>query len=278
MPAANPAPQADATDAVGVKHPEDIADARIVSLVPSLTELLCALGLATRIVGRTGFCIHPKQLVRSITKVGGTKTVNLERIKRLAPTHVIVNIDENTIATVKALEAFVPHIVVTHPNTVRDNLALYRLFGALFGKRAESKQLELALSERLSRREEETYQPRSVLYLIWKNPWMTIARDTYIADMLNQAGMVHIALADAARYPTIDVHAASAKADAILLSSEPFPFRQDHRDEIAADLGKPVLCVDGEMLSWYGSRAIDALDYVVTVKANLESALRAYST
>jgi ABC-type Fe3+-hydroxamate transport system substrate-binding protein len=278
MPAANPAPQSDATDAVGVKHPEDITDARIVSLVPSLTELLCALGLAPKIVGRTGFCVHPKNLVRSIPKVGGTKTVNLERIKRLAPTHVIVNIDENTLPTVKALEEFVPHIVATHPKTVLDNLAVYRLFGALFGKRVEATRLESELCDRISRRQKETFKPRSVLYLIWKDPWMSISHDTYIADMLKQAGMVQIALADTARYPTVELPAASANAEAVLLSSEPFPFREEHRTELAASLGKPVLCIDGEMLSWYGSRAIDALDYIATVKAGLESALGSYST
>src|SRR5471030_111694 len=116
-------------DAVGTLH-QAAADARIVSLVPSITELLCDLGLAGQLVGRTGFCIHPADIVRSIPKIGGTKDVNVEKIRKLAPTHLVVNIDENEQPTVAALAEFVPHIVVTHPNTPRDNLALARLMAA----------------------------------------------------------------------------------------------------------------------------------------------------
>ncbi len=104
----------DIPDAIGTLHPRD-PEARIVSLVPSLTELVCELGLAARLVGRTGFCIHPAATVRAIPKVGGTKDVNIEKIRKLAPTHVLVNIDENEKPTVDLLAQFVPHIVVTHP-------------------------------------------------------------------------------------------------------------------------------------------------------------------
>ena len=109
------------TDAVGARHAPDPA-ARIVSLVPSITELLCDLGLAAQVVGRTGFCIHPADIVAAIPKVGGTKDVNIEKIRKLAPTHLVVNIDENEKPTVEALAEFVPHIVVTHPLAPRDNL------------------------------------------------------------------------------------------------------------------------------------------------------------
>src|SRR4051812_41206799 len=102
------------TDAPGTRH-DRAPGARIVSLVPSITELLCELGLAPQLLGRTGFCVHPAEVVRGIAKVGGTKDVNIEKIRKLAPTHVVVNIDENTKPTVDALAGFVPHIVVTHP-------------------------------------------------------------------------------------------------------------------------------------------------------------------
>ena len=119
-------------DAAGTRHVAVTAPPRIVSLVPSITELVCDLGLAEALVGRTGFCIHPRAAVRRIPKVGGTKDVNLARIRELAPTHVIVNIDENEKPAVDELARFVPHIIVTHPLAPRDNPALYRLLGGIF--------------------------------------------------------------------------------------------------------------------------------------------------
>src|SRR5215469_6170862 len=118
-------------DAAGVEHTRAGDDARIVSLVPSITELLFALGLEQQIVGRTGFCIHPRERVREVPKVGGTKSVKIDAVRALKPTHVIVNIDENDKPTIDALSSFVPHVVVTHPLTPRDNLSLYALLGAI---------------------------------------------------------------------------------------------------------------------------------------------------
>ena len=127
------------TDAIGQIHPPFAkGSARIVSLVPSLTELIVDLGLAGSLVGRTGFCIHPQDVVNTIPKVGGTKDVNLDKIRKLAPTHVVLNIDENEKPVADALAQFVPHVIVTHPLTLRDNLDVYRLFGQLFGVEAEA--------------------------------------------------------------------------------------------------------------------------------------------
>ena len=121
-------------DAAGTAHAavDPAAPVRIVSLVPSITELLCELGLAAQLVGRTGFCIHPAASVAGIPKIGGTKDVNIEKIRALAPTHLVVNIDENEKPTVDALAAFIPQIIVTHPVAPIDNLALYRLLGGIF--------------------------------------------------------------------------------------------------------------------------------------------------
>jgi ABC-type Fe3+-hydroxamate transport system substrate-binding protein len=114
---------------------------RIVSLVPSITELLCDLGLADRLVGRTGFCVHPRASVRQVPKVGGTKDVDIGKVRGLAPTHVIMNVDENRRETAAALAAFGPHIVVTHPLGPRDNLDLYRLLGGVFDRQREAEAL-----------------------------------------------------------------------------------------------------------------------------------------
>src|SRR5882757_9671314 len=114
---------------------------RIVCLVPSITELLCDLGLSGQIVGRTGFCIHPWEVVREIPKVGGTKDVLIDRVRELEPTHVVVNVDENLKEDAETLATFVPDVVVTHPQEPRDNLALYRQMGETFGREAEAERL-----------------------------------------------------------------------------------------------------------------------------------------
>lgn len=265
-------------DAAGTVHARcaERSRVRIVSLVPSITELLCDLGLATSIVGRTGFCIHPAEVVREIAKVGGTKTVNIEKIKRLAPTHLVVNIDENEKPTVDALALFVPHVIVTHPNEPRDNLDLYRLFGHVFACEHEAEALcerfEAAWSSLEQARTTASWPRRRVLYLIWKDPWMTIARDTYIAAMLALIDWKQIDVGDStvggsARYPAIDLVRAAPHAELVLLSSEPYRFTEAHVAELATLCAlcdrKPVVrIVDGELLSWYGSRAIAGLAYL----------------
>ena len=249
-------------DAVGTLH-HVAPQARIVSLVPSITELLCDLGLAGQLVGRTGFCIHPADIVQSIPKIGGTKDVNVEKIRKLAPTHLVVNIDENEQPTVAALAEFVPHIVVTHPNTPRDNLALARLMGGVFGVDAAA--------EAWCARFEEEYSllqalpktpPQTMLYCIWQDPWMCVSRDTYIANMLAEIGW-SVPDLGAARYPRFDWSAdLVAGIDGVLLSSEPYRFTEQHADALERQIGKPVLLVDGERMSWYGSRSLLGLRYL----------------
>jgi len=234
---------------------------RIVSLVPSLTELVCELGLAGELVGRTGFCVHPKDVVRRIPKVGGTKTVNLEKIRSLEPTHVVLNMDENRKETAEALEKFVPNLVVTHPLAPLDNLALYRRFGTVFGREREAEALRMRFQEAYDEAVAATYPERRVLYLIWKDPWMTVSRDTYISRTLALFGLRTVPESAADRYPKLADLRAEA-ADLVLLSSEPSRFRDRHLAEVAGLTGKPALLVDGEMTSWYGPRAIAGLGYL----------------
>jgi ABC-type Fe3+-hydroxamate transport system substrate-binding protein len=234
---------------------------RIVSLVPSLTELICALGLADRLVGRTGFCIHPRDVVRRIPKVGGTKTVKLDAVRALAPTHVVLNVDENRRETAEALAEFVPNLVVTHPLGPLDNLALYRRFGEVFDRARAAEALCAKFQEAYDAARAVARAPRDVLYLIWKDPWMTVSRDTYISRTLGLFGMHTVPAESSARYPELtDLRAAGA--DLVLLSSEPYRFRERHRAQIEALSGRPTLLVDGEMTSWYGPRAIAGLAYL----------------
>lgn len=234
---------------------------RIVSLVPSLTELLCELGLAGEMVGRTGFCIHPESAVRAIAKVGGTKSVNLEKIRRLQPTHVVLNKDENLRATAEALAAFVPELVVTHPLAPQDNLALYRQFGAVFGRQREAEGLCARFQAAYDEANAGRYPERSVLYLIWKDPWMTVSRDTYISRTLALFGMRTVPGGSGERYPKLaDLNVEGI--DLVLLSSEPYRFREEHRADIERLTGRPARLIDGEMTSWYGPRAIAGLAYL----------------
>lgn len=261
-------------DAIGRTHARVSGDVRIVSLVPSITELLFDLGLGEAVIGRTGFCIHPREAVRAVQKVGGTKDVDVAGLRALAPSHVIVNIDENTRETYAALSEFVPHVVVTHPNAPDDNLALYALIGGIFGR--EKRAAELAAAYRAARRRideaAQALRPRRVLYLIWREPWMTVSADTYIARMLALVNWHVVTVADRVRYPALEAATLTALApDLCLLSSEPYPFRAKHIAEVERLCGAPgrVHLVDGEMLSWYGSRAIAGLDYLAMTARSL---------
>lgn len=272
---------------------------RIVSLVPSLTELLCALGLRERLVGRTGFCVHPRESLREVPKVGGTKDVDVERVRRLAPTHLVVNVDENDRETVDRLAEFVPNVIVTHPLGLDDNLALFERFGTEFGDVAGVLGAAAALAQRLQSAREAArarrFGPLPVLYLIWKDPWMSVGRDTFIASMLAEVGLRSVIGANVPRYPTLTLERiARSGARAVLLSSEPYrffdahcePLREALREALAAPRagdgsagrttrGDAPTCVtiDGEMTSWYGSRAIDGLHYLIGYRERLERAL-----
>ena len=238
---------------------------RIVCLVPSITELVCELGLADELVGRTGFCIHPWETVRRVPKVGGTKDIKLERIGDLARTHVIVNVDENRREDADALAEFVPHVVVTHPLGPLDNLDLYRLLGATFGREAQAARLCEEFERALDELRARTWAPQDVLYLIWRDPWMAVAPDTYIAQMLALVGWRSQPLHSEDRYPTVDLEECAGRVDRVLLSSEPYHFKERHVPEVAALApNAQVSLIDGEMISWYGSRAIQGLHYLAS--------------
>jgi ABC-type Fe3+-hydroxamate transport system substrate-binding protein len=255
-------------DAVGTAYSPAGDDARVVSLVPSITELLFELGAGPRLVGRTRFCVHPRGAVRRAAVVGGTKDVRLDAVRALAPTHVIVNVDENLASTAESLRALVPHVVVTHPNAPEDNLPLFRLMGGLFGCAARAEALGAALSCELDACAAIEWSRERALYLIWANPWMTVASDTYIARTLARVGweVPHGpgGPTGAARYPTLaDLDAEIARVARVLLPSEPFRFRPQHANELRARYPDvPVELIDGEMASWYGARAIHGLAYL----------------
>ena len=268
------------TDAVGRAHIPARPDARIVSLVPSLTELLFALGLGSRVVGRTGFCVHPKPEVKKVAKVGGTKDFDLEKISALAPTHLIVNVDENPRERVEAAAAFVPNVIVTHPMGPLDNPPLYRLLGGIFRAEAEAERLAREFQAAYRKAVEATSkQPRErVLYLIWKDPWMTISPDTYIARTLESVGWDQIDVGNPDRYPTLYLESVLGRVDRVLLSSEPYAFRPRDVEPVreAMNVTSPVpghsvrtvtvSLIDAGMTSWYGSRAIEGMRHLASLR------------
>ncbi|BBB69659.1 iron ABC transporter [Undibacterium sp. YM2] len=257
-------------DALGTVHQPYVVNAgaaaepRIVSLVPSITELVCELGLSPCLVGRTGFCIHPKSVVQTIPKIGGTKDVNIEKIRKLAPTHLIVNIDENEKPTVEALAKFIPHVIVTHPLVPRDNLALYQLLGGIFAAQERAQELCNQFETAYAALDPAPASSQQVVYCIWQDPWMTVSRDTYIAAMLALIGWQTWSPPNSIlRYPGFQwTSAMQHPIDRVLLSTEPYRFTESHVDALEKQLGLPVQLVDGEMLSWYGSRAIAGLQYL----------------
>ncbi len=258
-------------DALGREHTPFNGTPRIVSLVPSLTELICDLGIADALAGRTGFCVHPKERLRSVQKIGGTKEVNLDKVRALKPTHLIADIDENRREQVEAMMAFVPHVVVVHPRTVEDNLSLYALLGGIFRRIANAEKLkgEFHLAHEALVRVTKNYLREAVLYPIWREPWMTVRRDTYIASMLAAAGWDTLPFDAPTRFPQFAWDAPwLTQAGRVLLPSEPFAFTARHEAEVAALSGKPVQRIDGEMVSWYGSRAILGLRYLAELRAH----------
>lgn len=265
-------------DAMGKEHAPATGVVRIVSLVPSITELLFSLGLQEHLVGRTGFCVHPKGQVRRVSKVGGTKTVDVAKVRKLGATHLVVNVDENPRAVVEELSGFVPNVIVTHPIEPEDNIRLYRLLGGIFGRESKAEELASAFIRELAHTRDAAreFDREKVLYLIWKSPWMTVSRATYISRMLDLVGWETVPEQAHSRYPSVELTPQTmGDVDVVLLSTEPYSFADRHIDEIRGELpvgsDPQIALIDGGMTSWYGSRAIDGLRYL----RELRRALRA---
>ena len=192
-------------DAAGTLHAPAPGGARIVSLVPSVTELLFEIGVGSRVVGRTPFCVHPREGVAKVPRVGGTKTPRLDRIRALQPTHVIVNVDENRREDADALAEFVPNVIVTHPLGPRDNPALYRLIGGIFASGDATQRLCHAFEQAVAALQSAArgFPQRRVLYLIWREPWMTVSRDTYVSRTLALVNFLTAGHDPCRRYPEL---------------------------------------------------------------------------
>lgn len=224
---------------------------KIVSLVPSLTEILFDFGLTTEeVVGRTKFCIHPEHRVKNVEIIGGTKNINVEKIKSLKPDIILANKEENVKEQVKELMKY-HKVIVTHVETLEDNYYLLKNLGNILGKQNIAQQFNLKIQDIFNFEKPKT--KLKVAYLIWKNPYMTIGRDTFIHHVLEEIGFENI-FRNQKRYPILELEDL-AEADVIFLSSEPFPFKEKHISEIRNVFpDKMIKIVDGEAFSWYGTR------------------------
>lgn len=254
------------TDHIGtVVHLPQVPE-RIVSLVPSQTEFLFSLGLADRVVGITKFCIHPESWFRSKTRVGGTKNLDIDLILSLKPDLVLANKEENSKEQIEALSGRLA-VWTSDIETYDQALDMMREVGKLVN--AEQRALEVINQvEQALNDYQQPERTRRVAYLIWNNPMFTIARNTYISDWLGKLGMENVfAHRTDSRYPEVTISdLMAAEPEMLLLSSEPFPFKEEHAAHLRKLLPKvDVVLVDGEMCSWYGSRmalAPAALQYL----------------
>ena len=244
---------------------------RIVSLCPSLTELVFDLGLGADLVGRTKFCVHPARRVDAVEKVGGTKNPKIERIIALAPDLVLLNEEENRREDAEALEAAGVRCHVSFPRTALDTAGMVRSIADAVHASAEGERIARDIETRHARvtRAAAAREPVSFAYLIWREPWMTINGDTFVSALLGDAGARNAFAHRPDRYPTImPQELGAANPDVVLLSTEPFRFKPSHADELASATGIPrerFRIVDGELLSWHGSRTPAGIDYAEQV-------------
>lgn len=242
---------------------------RIISVVPSLSELLFDLGLQERIVGITKFCIFPDELYRSKPRIGGTKSLHIDKIKSLKPDLILANKEENQKEDIDKLSATFP-TYVTDIKTLADALKKIDIIGTITDTKRSSDEICASIISQFEELSHYETLPK-VAYMIWKSPIMVAGGDTYINDMLEKAGFEN-AFKHSSRYPVIEESIlAQTKLDYIFLSSEPFPFKKSHIGyfEQLMPQAKATL-VDGTMFSWYGSRLSMAAAYFVNLRQDLK--------
>ena len=241
---------------------------RIISLVPSQTELLFDLGLNDEVIGITKFCVHPAAWFKTKTRIGGTKQLNMELIKQLLPDLIIANKEENVKEQIEELQKHVP-VWVSDINNLEDAYEMMAQVGLLTGKNDSANNIVSQIKNNFATLLTNNYRLPAA-YLIWQNPYMTIGGDTFINSMLEAAGFNNI-FADKKRYPEITIEVLNAAGcNLLFLSSEPFPFQQKHIDELQQQLPQTkIVLVDGELFSWYGSRMLKAAGYFKKLKQNV---------
>lgn len=240
---------------------------RIISLVPSLTELLVDLGAKERLAGRTRFCIYPSEIIGEIPHIGGTKSPDIYKILDLQPDLIIANKEENRKEDIEQLSEHA-EVVLTEIDTIAHALDCIRELGIRLNISSKAEILTSTIQLLLDKAPE--VEPVNTAYFIWKDPWMTIGNDTYIHDVMARYGLVNI-YGNQTRYPEAGFEElASLNPELILLSSEPYPFKEKHILEIQKICPESTIkLVNGEWFSWYGSRMVPSFEELNTWRKQL---------
>ncbi|WP_261387425.1 helical backbone metal receptor [Chitinophaga pinensis] len=253
------------TDQLGREVVIPFPPRRIISVVPSQTELLYDLGLDEEVVGITKFCVHPEQWFRQKQRIGGTKQLHLEEILALQPDLVIANKEENTAADIRYLMERVP-VWVSDIQMMEDAVEMIIKVGEITGRHEQALQISKDISIRFSDLLKNTAHSKKLrtAYFIWRDPWMVAGGDTFIHHIMTEYCGLENVFAGNPRYPEVDAGSLlSSGCQVILLSSEPYPFKEKHIAELAELVpGARIMLVDGEMFSWYGSRLGKAAGYL----------------
>jgi ABC-type Fe3+-hydroxamate transport system substrate-binding protein len=253
-----------AVDMLGRKISVPEKPQRIISLVPSQTELLFDMGLENEVAGITKFCVHPEKWFHGKTRIGGTKNLHFEIIDEIEPDLILANKEENNQRDIEALEKKYP-VWISDIHHLNDALKMIEQIGALVDKIQESKALYKIIYKKIYDLNIER-EKNKALYFIWQKPWMCAGDYTFISDMMHFAGFENC-LKNRKRYPEIsESELKKINPDYILLSSEPFPFNEKHDAEMKKICpNSKVILVDGEMFSWYGSRLSKSADYFLSL-------------
>lgn len=236
---------------------------RIISLVPSQTELLYDLGLRDEVIGITKFCVHPKEWFQSKTRIGGTKKIDFEKIKALQPDLIIGNKEENEKEQIEALMKDY-NVWMSDIKNLKDALDMIARIGVLVGKNEEATNIKLKIESAFHNLQPVTFNTQlKTAYFIWRKPYMVAGHTTFINEMLTFCGFQNVFADRDSRYPEVlNEDIVKAEPSLILLSSEPYPFREKHIQDFQELLPKAkILTVDGELFSWYGSRLLHSPDY-----------------
>lgn len=243
---------------------------RIVSIVPSQSELLWDLGLEKELVGITKFCVHPHHMATSVTLVGGTKKLNIQKIRELQPDIIIANKEENEQSQIEELAKEFP-VWISDIHNLDESLQMIEMLGELFDRKEKAHELSINIKSTFQHL--TTLPNVKVAYFIWNNPMMVAGKNTFIDDMLKRCNFENTFLNKDSRYPEISMEELQkANPELILLSSEPFPFKEKHIQGFQKHLpDAKIMIVDGELFSWYGSRLQHSANYFLELRKSLQA-------
>lgn len=257
-------------DQIGHQINIETTPKRIISVVPSQTELLFDLGLENEVVGITKFCIHPNSWFKNKTRIGGTKTLNINKIKQLKPDLIIANKEENTKQQIEELQQLFP-VWTSNIRNLSESLEMIKQIGLITKTNVNAEEIIAKIEQDFKLLTSIKKQSKSTLYFIWREPFMSVGSSTFIHDVMARAGFVN-ALETSENYPVLtSEQIKTINPQLILLSSEPYPFKEKHIKEFKMlSKNAQILLVDGELFSWYGSRLTKTVHYLIDLLTKIK--------